>query len=81
MIPDCVIVSKANSTPAFTIAIIKTPLSKYSCSEMCAAVGAVFSKLVSAVAALQVNRLMSSFAQSIIIFFENSPEIISSICF
>ena len=70
MIPALIIDSNANSTPDFTKATNKTPLSKYSCSEIWSEVNAVFSKAVSPVAALQDNKFTSSFAQSSIIVFE-----------
>ncbi|MNH44734.1 hypothetical protein D3C79_1069840 [compost metagenome] len=71
-------VSKANSTPALTIATINKPLSKNSCSVILTSAGAVFSNAVSPVAALQVNRFLSSFAQSAIIVAEKTPLMMSS---
>ena len=44
-------------------------------------VGVVFSKAVSPVAALQVNKFLSPLAQSSIIVLEKCPHIISSWCF
>ena len=74
-------VSKASSTPAFTIAIIRTPLSKYSCSPILPSYCGAVSKAVLPVSSRQVSSFLSSFAQSAIMPEENSPEIMSSMCF
>ena len=79
--PASTIVSNANSTPALTKATINNPLSKNSCSAIFTSAAGVFSKAVSPVAARQVNKFLSSFAQSSIIVLENSPLMISSWCF
>ena len=76
--PTHTISSKASSTPAFTIATIKTALSKYSCSGMLTSPAAVFSKPVSAVSARHVSRFLSLLSQSAIMVDEKTPVMMSS---
>ena len=76
--PAAVMVSNASSTPALTIATIKIPLSKNSCSEISTSPAGVFSKLVSAVSARHLSKFTSSLFQSSIIVREKVPSMMSS---
>ena len=81
MMPASVIVSNASSTPALTIATIRMPWSKYSCSVISSSPAGVFSNGVSAVSARQPSSCSSSLPQSAIMVLLNVPSMMSSWCF
>ena len=60
---------------------MRMPWSKYSCSGISLSVDTAFSNGVWAVWARQVSRFLSSWAQSAIMVRENSPLMMSSMCF